>query len=316
MHVAARGQRAEHLERGGRQAGEAEQRQPPGQVGERRLLDQTATGGVQAGGGVGHADAVAQAPPELRLPERVRGHAGVVAGSPRAQHRGAVAGVAVEELGDVPHAAEPPLPARVVGRVRRSAEVRGEHAQPGLCDGLLDDLEQRPHDPLDEPRIALGVDPRSRGDGVADEPARRRERHVRADPVGTAGRRAEPRRQLLRQPALHPAGRHGHDLARERVGRRVREQRGERLQQAIRPFSSMDVQHGATLRGGATYTRQSQRFRTLPIPSTHHRGLLLDKDSASTRGLAKERRDVDVVVADLQRRALAIVDPRAAVARA
>ena len=80
-------------------------------------------------------------------------------------------------------------------------------------------------------------------DRVADQPRGNGNVDVRADPVGAPGARAEPRRQPLGQPALHPARRHGDDLGRERVGQRVGEQRAQRLDEAVGPFGSVDVEH-------------------------------------------------------------------------
>ena len=63
-------------------------------------------------------------------------------------------------------------------------------------------------------------------------------------PSRAPGRCAEPRGQPLRQPALDPARGHGDDLARERVVGRRGEQRAERVDERVRAFGSMDVQHG------------------------------------------------------------------------
>ena len=77
---------------------------------------------------------------------------------------------------------------------------------------------------------------------VADQPPRRREVDVRAHAVAAAGRGAEAGRHPLRQPALHPARGDGDDLARERVGQRIGQQRAQRLDQAVGAFGSVDVQ--------------------------------------------------------------------------
>ena len=121
--------------------------------------------------------------------------------------------------------------------------MRGQAREPRLAEAAVDDLEQRPNRPLGQPRIRIGLDPRRRRDRVADEPPRRREVDVRAHAVAPPVPGPEPIRHPLREPALHPARRHGDDLGRERVGQRVGEQRAKRLDQAVGPFSSMDVKH-------------------------------------------------------------------------
>jgi hypothetical protein len=77
---------------------------------------------------------------------------------------------------------------------------------------------------------------------------RERELDVRAHAVGAAGRGAEARRQPLREPALHAAGGHGDDVRRERVRQRVGEEPAERLDQAVRALSSVDVKHQSLVR--------------------------------------------------------------------
>ena len=52
----------------GREAGQAEQRQPPGRSTSAGSSRSRAHGAIDALGRVGHGDALAQAPPQLRLP--------------------------------------------------------------------------------------------------------------------------------------------------------------------------------------------------------------------------------------------------------
>ena len=44
----------------------------------------------------------------------------------------------------------------------RRAEVGGEARQPRLAEALVDDVEQRPHRPLGQPRVGVRVDARRR----------------------------------------------------------------------------------------------------------------------------------------------------------
>ena len=217
-----------------------------GQVDEPGLVAQPRARALEPLGRAGRADPLAQPPPQLGLPRGVgRACRRRRPARPRADHLGPVQRVAVEQVGEVPDgwrsaARGPrPTPPRCAARLR-------SHGSPSA---LVDDLEQRPHRPLRQPRVRVRVDPGGRRDRVADEPARRRELDVGAHAVAAPGRRAEARRQPLRQPALHPARRHGDDLGRERVGERVGQQRAERLDEAVGPFGSVDVEHAAQLTG-------------------------------------------------------------------
>ena len=207
--------------------------------------------GSSRSAGLGSRQPLAQPPPQLRLPRGLRRDVDLAA-RPAAHHRRPVQRVAVEQLGEVADGREA---ARAPVRVVLLAQVAGEAAQPRLLQALADDLEQRPHGPLRQPRVLLGVDPRRGRDGVAGEPARERELDVRADAVGAAGRRAEARRHPLRQPALHPAGRDGDDVGRERIGQRLGQQAAERLDQRVGAFSSVDVQQDASVSWGQAHGR-------------------------------------------------------------
>ena len=227
-----------------RQPREAEERDALGEVEERGVCSQPLARRLQALGGARRGQPLAQPPPQLRLP---RGLLGDLAALPAAHRLRAVQRVAVEQLGEVADGREA---ARAPVGVVLVAEVAREDVQPRFLQALADDLEQRPHGALRRPRVMLGVDPGRGRDGVAREPARERELDVRADAVGAAGRRAEARRHPLRQPALHPAGRDGDDVGRERVGQRVGQQPPERLGQGVGAFSSVDVQQVASVSWG------------------------------------------------------------------
>ena len=213
VHVAVLGQRAQDLELAGGQAREAEQREPLRQLGEPRLGPQARAGARHPGHRIGRFDARDEPLPQLALP--------VIAG----QELGAVQRVAVEEPREMAHGREPAR--RLVRQVR---------LQPGLVARLADQVQQRPHQPLRQPRVGVRVDPRRRRHRVARQLARERELDVGADP--------EPQRQPLRQPALHPARGHADQLGRERVGRRVGEQGAQGLDEAVGAIGSVDVEHG------------------------------------------------------------------------
>ena len=129
--------------------------------------------------------------------------------------------------------------------------------QPRLGERVVDDLEQRPDEVLDEPRVRVGLDFRRRRHRVRDEPPRRRELDVRADAVHAICARAEARRQALGQPALHPARRDGDDLGGERVGRRLAQEHAQRIDEAVGPLGSMDVQHPRGSRSQIAVDRRS-----------------------------------------------------------
>ena len=272
VHVAPRRQRAQHREPPGGQAREAEQRQPRRQRHQVRLRAQARARGLQPLGRTVDPDPRTQPPPQLGLPQRLVGQrparaVEILAPRPRAHHLRPVQRVAIEQLGDVAHRAQPPRAPRLVALLVAGAEVRGQARQPRLAEAVLDDVEQRPHDVLDEPRVGVRLDARRRRHGIRDEPARRREVDVRADPVQPARADAEPRGQALRQPALHPPRRHGDDLGRERIGERLAQQIAERLDQAVRALSAVNVQHlrrSSVMRQAAALRPPRARAPTAP----------------------------------------------------
>jgi hypothetical protein len=143
--------------------------------------------------------------------------------------------VPVEQVGHVAEDREPP---GRLGRVAAVAEMAGQRGQPGLAHRVPDHVDQRPHRPLGPPRIPLGVDPGGGRHRVADHPTREGEADVGAD--------AERRGHALGQPPLHPARRHRDDLGRERVRERVGQDGAQAFDQAVRPFSAMDLQHACS----------------------------------------------------------------------
>ncbi len=176
---------------------------------------------------------------------------------PRANHPGALDRVAVEQGGDVPDGAEPSRLPDGVGGVGRAAQVDGQRVQPRLAERRVDHLQQRPDQALGQPGVVVAVDATGGGDGVAQQPRGRGELDVRAHAVAAPGGRAERRGDLLRQPALHPAGGDGHDLGGERVRERVAQQRRERGDEAVGSFSSVEVKHDFPSRPAGRRDRRS-----------------------------------------------------------
>ena len=100
-----------------------------------------------------------------------------------------------------------------------------ERSHPAVAEVLVDDLHERPHGPLGQPRVVVRIDVGRRGHRAADDPTREREVDVGAHAVVAVRRRAEDRRQALGQPALDAAGGDGDDLGRERIRRAGRRRR-------------------------------------------------------------------------------------------
>ena len=242
------GQRPQHVEVAGREAGEAEQRHARGQRGQGGVLAQPRAGAGEPVGRPRLGDAVAQAPPQLGLPGGVRGQraaraVAVVALRPGAHHRGPVQGVAVEQVGEVADRAEAARPAHGVRGLGGPAQVVGQRREPGLGKAAVDDLEQRPDGALGQPRVRVGR-------------CRRRRRPRRPPARAAAGtRRSRTRRRRARggapsaadirwrQPALHPARRDRDHLRRERVVQRGGQQGAQGVDEAVGPLGSVDVQH-------------------------------------------------------------------------
>ena len=250
MDVAPGRERAQDVEVPGGEPREAEERDALGEVDERGVRPQALARRLEPLGGARLDQPLAQPPPQLGLPGGLRGHVDLAA-RPAADHGRAVQRVAVEQLGEVADGRE--AAGAPVG-VGRRAEVDREAAQPGLAQALADDLEQRPHRALRDPRVGVGIDPRRGGDRLAGELVGERELDVGADPVGAAGRRAEAGRHPLRQPALHAPRRHGDDVRRERVGEWVGQEPAEGVDQSVGAFSSVDVQHESGEVGSTDFT--------------------------------------------------------------
>ena len=238
MDVAAGGERPQDREVSRRQPREPEQREPRGQVEQARLGREPGARRREPLGGAGQADPCAQPAPQLRLPV-----AGRAAGRPGQDELGPVQRVAVEQLGQVAHAAEPARAPQARGRVAVAvaAEVRGQRRRPWLVQRGVDHVEQRPDHARGQPGIGLGREAGGGGHRVPDERARRREGHV--------GAHAEPVGDPLREPALHAARRHGDHLGRERILERGGEQPAQGRDEAVGALGSMDVEHPDRMAG-------------------------------------------------------------------
>ena len=172
---------------------------------------------------------------------------------------------------------------------RRSSllEVRGQRAQP-----RLPQRARRPPPAAATPSAPAATDPCP---GRSPRRRRPRRRPARAATGSRrwrtrrprARRRAEPARQPLRQPALHPARRDGDHLGGERVGRRFREQRGERVDEAVGPLGAVDVQHGA----GAPRVERVTIWRPCPSAVSDDRGHALHRGGGHPAPALGERRD-------------------------
>ena len=188
--------------------------------------------------GDGHR--LAQTPPQLGLPAQVGRDLApravlVLLRGPGPQHRRPVLAVGVEEPREVAGRGEPPTRAGA-GRVAHHAEVGAQRRAPRLARAGVDHLEQRPDEALGPPRVVLGVAPRP-----GHQLGGRGELHPGTHPVVPEGR-AEAVGEALREPALHPAGRHGDHVGGEGVRRRRREHVGQRLGQPVRALGAVHVE--------------------------------------------------------------------------
>jgi hypothetical protein len=221
------------------QAGGAEQRQPLRQGAARGVALQHGDRRGQPLHPVRDTDPRAQGAPQLRLPAQVRGHVRVVARAPGVEQLGPVAGVGVEQARHVREHCEP---------APRPFQMSGQGSAPRSAGAGVDDLQERPHRPGGVPGVVVGGHPRGALDGGGHHLAGSGEGDVRAHPVPPPGRGAEPVRQAVREPALHPARGHRDDLGGERVRRRLGDEVGQRGGQGVRALGPVQVQHGVTHR--------------------------------------------------------------------
>ncbi len=203
VHIAIGAERGQHRDLIGAQPGGPEQRQPFGQFEQPRLVAQPRACGVEALGGAGAADPLAQSPPQLGLPAQVgveRGESvGVAAGRPVDEHRRALRAVRAEQFGQVRGRAVAAAGAVVVGAV---TEMAGEDGAPRLGQAVVDHLQQGPQHPRRVPGIVVDVVAGGGRERLVDQPIRRREIDVGGDTIVAGITRTQHVRQPLRQPAF------------------------------------------------------------------------------------------------------------------
>ena len=246
MHVPA-GRRARGAPGGaGRQPRQAEQRHPRRQV--QRTIGSSRSARTRVSSrsaGPGHGRSARAAAPQLGLPGRIgRGPGGSSPAPRRAASRGGAArsGRTARRGGGRCSAGGAPTAVR-------SASSRARDGRRAACShGSPQRRRRRPRAAATPtrsgshgsasgsiPDAAATASPISRrGDGnstFAQTPSRR------------PGEAPSDGGQALREPALHPARRHGDDLGRERVVERRREQLAERVDEPVCAFGSVDVEH-------------------------------------------------------------------------
>jgi hypothetical protein len=246
VDVAVLAQRTQQLDLGHRQAGVAEEREPAGQVEAVGAVAQLLEGRGVAQVGSRCPDAVEQPTPQVGLPPEVgiEGAAravGVPAGAPVADELRALHGVGGEQAGQPPGHGVAPGGA-VVGGVT-GAQVAGEVVEPGGAHHRVDDLEQRPRQPVGAPRVLRVAVEQHRHERVRCD-----EVDARAHAVAAAETHAEPVREPLGEPALDAARGDDDHLAGERVGQGGDQQVGEAVGQRVGALGGVQVQgHAATL---------------------------------------------------------------------
>ncbi len=172
----------------------------------------------------------------------------VAAGGPVDQQLRPLGGVRREQAGEPARdgvAAAPPELRLVAGVTM--AEVERQGGRPRLVEALVEHRQQGPGERVGRPRVLVA------GAGqLGDQRPREPELDAGAHPVSAARRGAEPVREPLAEPPLHAAGRHEHQLGRERVVQRRRQQLAEGIGEQVGPRGAVEVEHhSATLCGAA-----------------------------------------------------------------
>ena len=246
MHVPPDRQRPQHVEMARGQPRQPEERQPRRQIDEPRLLPQPRTRTLNPLGRIRNPDPLAQPPPKLRLPEHRRAGTAPSPSSPRAQARtisgrcsayrsnsSARCRTVLNRRARRAGSASSPAATEMRGQALPATAPPDTHQPPRAEPKPPAPATTDPH----PPRSQTPSQPHPRRASAATGSRRSRTPHRPAHP------RPEPIRHPLREPPLHAARRHGNDLRRERVGQRVGQERAKRLDQAVGPLSSMDVEH-------------------------------------------------------------------------
>ena len=251
VEVVVGGERAQQLDLRGRHPGVAEQRDARRQVG--RSGAQPLDGCGVPLGRDRRADRSRQGAPERRLPGQVGVEVAaeavaVAAGGPVDQELRPLGGVRREQAGEPARdgVAAPTPELRLVAGVTM-AEVERQGGRPRLVEALVEHRQQGPGERVGRPRVLVT------GAGqLGDQRPREPELDAGAHSVSPARRGAEPVREPLAEPPLHAAGRHEHQLGRERVVQRRRQQLAEGIGEQVGPRGAVEVEHhSATLCGAA-----------------------------------------------------------------
>jgi hypothetical protein len=151
--------------------------------------------------------------------------------------------VAVIQAREVADDRQSPLKAHRVHGRHSAAQIGAQRGQPRFAQVVVDDLQQRPHQPLRSPRILVGIDATCSGDGVGEQAVGGGERDVRADAVRAVLAGTQPGGHRLAQPAFHPARGDGDEVASERVRRCGRQGVGKSGGEDVGAGGAMNVQH-------------------------------------------------------------------------
>ncbi len=168
MNVAIGCERRQDAQVTSRQARQAEERDARRKVDKRRLTCESRAGSLESLRRTTSADLPPRGSPELCLPVRLR------PGGPSENHVGAVKLITGKEAGNACGDSEA---ARRVP-FGMCTELLG----PRFAVGRVDGLQQWPDESLGRPRIFSLLDARSGRYDFGDQPPRRRELDVRADP--------------------------------------------------------------------------------------------------------------------------------------
>ncbi len=248
VDVAVGGEGGDDSQLVGGESGQAEKGESLGQVDRVRFGAKSGAGVSESFGRARGIDRCAQRTPQLRLPREIVGHrpartVGVRALGPVEQHPRALGGVGVEQRGEVGGGGVAPADS-VIGP--RKAEMTSQHRGPRLVGDLVDHPQQGPHQSLTGPRIVGGCDPARGGQHLGHQRGRRGKGDIRGYPVTDLATPAihhtEHTRQPLRQPALHPFGRHRDHIREEWIGGHRPQQTPQSVGQRVGAFGAMEVQ--------------------------------------------------------------------------
>ena len=192
--------------------------------------------------GTGTAEGSAHSSVQRGLPPQVgvqglAGTVGVTARGPVHEHLRTVRAVPGEGLGCPCRSQHPPLTAGHPG-----CHVAVKHGQRLVAVGLVDLIENRPHEALGRPPEHLL--PAYRGEDAGHQIGWEGEGDVGADAVTTVGIASQVMGQPLGEPALHAPSRHGDDIRGEGVLGLLAQEPTQGIHEHIGSLGSVEVQHG------------------------------------------------------------------------